>query len=266
MTGIDKKAVRQSFSHAALAYTDAAVMQHQIALRLVALTRSQVAETNRITRILDLGCGSQIFAQHIINNQIRHIIGIDLAEPMLLKATNNHKHNQSIDFVCGDCEALPFADNRFDLIYSSSALHWCDNIQKALHECRRILRNAGLLLIAVYGPDTLHELRNSWSEIDTASHTLDFPNLETWENSLRKAGFSIQISHCQMEVTLYDSVRQLTAHLKHIGVKNLRQDRPHGLITPRQLQTMQTRYYERYNINGKIPASYEVLFLAAKAK
>ena len=24
---------------------------------------------------------------------------------------------------------------------------------------------------------------------------------------------------------------------------------------------MQTRYYERYNINGKIPASYEVLFL-----
>ena len=38
MTGIDKKAVRQSFSHAALAYTDAAVMQHQIALRLVALT------------------------------------------------------------------------------------------------------------------------------------------------------------------------------------------------------------------------------------
>ena len=37
-------------------------------------------------------------------------------------------------------------------------------------------------------------------------------------------------------------------------------------FTPRQLQTMQTRYYERYNINGKIPASYEVLFLAAKAK
>ena len=36
-------------------------------------------------------------------------------------------------YVCGDIEGLGFAPNTFDLIWSSSALQWCNDLPNNFH-------------------------------------------------------------------------------------------------------------------------------------
>jgi malonyl-CoA O-methyltransferase len=51
----------------------------------------------------------------------------------------------------------------------------------------------------------------------------------------------------------------LAADLKAIGARNATAGRPKGLTTPRRFGAMQTAY-ERYRTDGRLPATYEVVF------
>ena len=65
--------------------------------------------------------------------------------------------------VAADEALLPFADASFDLAVSLLSLHWVNDLPGALAQLRRALKPDGLLLAAMFGGDTLHELRASWA-------------------------------------------------------------------------------------------------------
>lgn len=58
-----------------------------------------------------------------------------------------------------DGAALPFADASFDLVFSSMALHWVNDMPRLLTEIRRVLKPDGAFLAAFLGGDTLDELK-----------------------------------------------------------------------------------------------------------
>ncbi len=70
--------------------------------------------------------------------------------------------------VAAEAEALPFAEASFDLVVSPLALHWTNDLPGALLQLRRALRPDGLLLLAVLGGETLHELRRAFFEAELA--------------------------------------------------------------------------------------------------
>ncbi len=59
----------------------------------------------------------------------------------------------------GTDKALPYPDNTFDVVLSSLALHWVNDLPQCMAEVLRVLKPNGVFLGAMFGGDTLHELR-----------------------------------------------------------------------------------------------------------
>lgn len=69
------------------------------------------------------------------------------------------------EFVHGDAEKMPFADNTFDVVYSNGVIHHTPNTQTVIGEIRRVLKPGGLAIIMVYAENSLHYWRNLVKEI-----------------------------------------------------------------------------------------------------
>lgn len=61
--------------------------------------------------------------------------------------------------IVGDMEHLPFAENSFDGVVSSLALHWVNDLPGTLIQVQRSLKPDGVFLGAMFGGETLYELR-----------------------------------------------------------------------------------------------------------
>ncbi len=82
---------------------------------------------------LDLGCGDNKTVRELTINGSK--IGLDMAIP-----------NDITDFCCGDAEALPFANETFDLIGCRFVLEHLPHPDSVFREVQRVLRPGGLLL------------------------------------------------------------------------------------------------------------------------
>ena len=258
MNLIDKSAVRRSFNLASSHYDANAHLQYAIANRLIAYAKHS---PSRAIQILDAGAGSgistEILSRAFPNN---HIVGLDFAQEMLKIA---HQKLQQLDFICGDIEILPFATSTFDLVYSSSTLQWSGDLKTALNEFGRVMKKGSELLISTYTDGTLHELQDSWSRVDNEQHTLEFSTSRELCSLLKSAGMVIKSCQTQAEVVLYSNVNALLNHLKHTGVRNLRQDRCANLTPPSKLENMKKQYKTHHTVLGQISASYMVTFIQA---
>lgn len=97
--------------------------------------------------VLDAGCGPGFFS--IILSRVGHrVVGLDGAEGMLRHAAGiAREYGVSPLFVQGDCHALPFADESFDLVISRNVTHALRDHKKVYAEWHRVLRPGGRLLI-----------------------------------------------------------------------------------------------------------------------
>lgn len=99
--------------------------------------------------VVSIGCGSGVDTRWLANNGARSVVGIDISEGLLDIA---RKNNPDIEFRHMDMERLDFADDSFDLAYSSLAIHYIDDWTKALQEARRVLRPGGLYIFSAGHP------------------------------------------------------------------------------------------------------------------
>ncbi len=60
-----------------------------------------------------------------------------------------------------DEEALPFEPESFDLVMSSLSLHWVNQLPSTFFQIMRSLRKDGVFIGALFGGETLYELRGS---------------------------------------------------------------------------------------------------------
>lgn len=110
----------------------------------------QVCKSNPKT-VLDIATGTGDLAiQFAKKLPASKITGLDLSEGMLKVArkkvagTNLEKN---LEFVKGDSEELPFADNSFDAITVSFGIRNFENLEKGLSEIKRILSPGGIFVI-----------------------------------------------------------------------------------------------------------------------
>lgn len=99
--------------------------------------------------ILDVGAGGGLFTNYMADRRPDvTIIGIDLADPQLRRATKRMKsYGDRVSFRKGDATAIAFADNTFDGVISYGAIkHWTSQ-EKGMAECVRVLRPGGPLLV-----------------------------------------------------------------------------------------------------------------------
>lgn len=98
-------------------------------------------------RVLDVGCGSGLFAQ-LIASRGCEVIGLDASEPLLAIA---RRRTRDATFHQGDLEALPFPDESFDIVSGMNSFQYATDPRHALREARRVTARGGQVIVATWG-------------------------------------------------------------------------------------------------------------------
>lgn len=257
---LDKRRIRESFGHAADTYDAVAVLQREIADRLLA--RLEVVRLEP-KRILDIGCGTGYDVRELARRYPRAcVLGLDIVEIMARRARRKsglwRRLTGRCAFACGDAERLPFAPASVDMIVSNLALQWCDP-RTVFAEARRVLRPGGLLMFTTFGPDTLRELRDAWRAADDAPHVHDFIDMHDLGDMLVYAGFADPVMDMEPFTLTYDSVRDVMRDIKQLGAHNVARNRARGLTGKTRFARVRAAY-EALARDGKIPATYEAVY------
>jgi malonyl-CoA O-methyltransferase len=254
---LDKQQARRAFEKAADSYDEAAVLQQEIGRRLI--ERLDVIRCDP-GRILDLGAGTGACTRPLMQRYpSADIIALDVAHAMLRKTQARTGDTRQLTCVCADGERLPFADDSFDFIFSNLMLQWCTELEPVFTELQRVLMPGGLLLFTSFGPDTLMELRASWSDVDGYTHVNSFIDMHNVGDALVTTRWAEPVIDAERITVTYREVGTLMQDLKHIGAHNVTRHRPRGL-TGRQRMNKMIKSYERFREDGVLPASYEVVY------
>lgn len=252
-----QQAVRKSFGDAAKTYDEAAVLQREVATRM--LERLEYIKASP-KRILDLGCATGEYSARLAKQyKSAQVFSLDIAMPMLKEVKRRSTWRRPLRTICGDIQALPIADNSIDLIFSSLALQWVGSLDDAFSEFRRVLRPGGFVLFSSFGPDTLKELRASWAEVDNEKHVHDFIDMHDIGDAMLRAGLSQPVMDVETITLTYNDAYALMRELKEIGAHNIAQTRSRHLTSKSRLQAV-VKAYEQFRVDGVLPASYEVVY------
>jgi malonyl-CoA O-methyltransferase len=253
---LNKLQVRQAFNRAAKTYDQYAVLQYDIAERV--LERLDVIQT-RINTVLDVGCGTGYCTRALAKRYSRaKIIGVDLAPAMLEAAEAQESWRRRARYLAGDAEALPVASHSVDLVFSNLAIQWCDP-DRVFAEFARVLRPGGVLMFTTFGPDTLRELRDAWQQVNDAPHVHEFIDMHDLGDALMRAGLAEPVVDMEKLVVHYPDVAGVMRDLKGIGAYNMDPDRARGLTGKQAFKSFRSAY-EALAVEGKIPATYEAVF------
>jgi malonyl-CoA O-methyltransferase len=161
--------------------------------------------------------------------------------------------------VCADIEALPVAANSVGLVWSNLTVQWCNDLPATFVELHRVLKTEGLLMFSTFGPDTLKELRQAFSGVDGHNHLNRFADMHDIGDMLVQAGFADPVMDMEMLTLTYDDVRAVLQDLKTIGAHNATAGRAQGLMGKNAWARL-IENYERLRSNGKLPATFEVVY------
>ena len=114
-------------------------------------------------RILELGCGpGDLWQQNRSHLRLDgHVCLSDLSPGMVQAARRRLGHHMPpFSFAVLDVTALPFAENRFDVVLAFGLLDHLADTQQALTEVQRVLRPNGLFYTSAGGSSHLHQLES----------------------------------------------------------------------------------------------------------
>ncbi|MEX0899326.1 MAG: malonyl-ACP O-methyltransferase BioC [Gammaproteobacteria bacterium] len=250
-------AVRRSFARAAETYDAAAVLQREVLDNLIERLDT-VAIEPRV--VLDAGSGTGRGASSLSDRyRHAHVIALDIAEPMAARSRRHRRWFRAFDAVCADAARLPLRSASVDLVFSNLMLQWLGPPDAVFREFVRVLKPGGRLLFTTFGPDTLRELREAWAAVDDRVHVNRFVDMHDVGDALLRAGFRNPVMDAERMAVTYPDTMALMRDLKAIGAHNVNAGRPLGLTSPRRLSAMETAY-ERRRIDGKLPATWEVVY------
>ena len=169
---MDIKQIARHFSSHAHDYDKLAIMQKDIADRLLKLIPDKAYMT-----ILDIGCGTGYMCRQLKKRfPAAQITGVDIASEMLQRAM---AEDPGGNYICEDFTKIDLSGKRYDLIVSASALHWIDDINQILEKYHSL---CGIMAYAVFTAPSLKSLRQAFlrayklAGLPYREHILSFPD------------------------------------------------------------------------------------------
>jgi trans-aconitate 2-methyltransferase len=118
-------------------------------------------------RVLDIGCGdgkiTAVIAAQVPNGSV---VGIDSSAEMIGFSKNNFPtaSHPNLSFELMDASALTF-DGEFDLVFSSSVLHWVADHRPVLSGIKRGLKPGGRVILQMGGRGNAAEMFTSFESL-----------------------------------------------------------------------------------------------------
>jgi SAM-dependent methyltransferase len=219
-------------------------------------------------RAADLGARDGAFARALAASPAAQKIDLlvqgDLSPAMARRAGGAR--------IVADEERLPFAPESLNLIVSSLALHWVNDLVGALVQIRLALAPDGLFMGALLGGSTLTELRGcllaAELEIDGGAGPRVSPFADAPDGAalLQRAGFALPVIDTDIVTVRYDHPLRLLVDLRAMGETNALVDRPRKPLSRQALARTCELYQQRHGgPDGKVSATFEIITLTGWA-
>ncbi len=208
---------------------------------------------------LDLGCHQGALAlADLPPGKIGEIVATDLSPAMVARAPGHR--------VVADEERLPFRERSFNLVTSALSLHWVNDLPGTLIQIRRALMPDGLFMAALFGGDTLTELRQALQEAEVecegglSPRVSPFVDLRDMGSLLQRAGFALPVADTDRVTVRYENMWRLLAELRGMGETNALIERRRTPLRRETLMRAAAIYQEKFGLpDGRIPATFEIV-------
>ncbi|RVT40167.1 class I SAM-dependent methyltransferase [Sphingobium algorifonticola] len=167
--------------------------------------------------------------------------------------------------VQADEDALPFAEDSFDLILACGTLDSVNDLPGALVLMRRILRPDGLLLAAFLGAGSLPVLRGVLLAAEgdrPGQHIHPQVDVRAAGDLLRRAGFAMPVADGDTLSVRYGSLFGLLADLRGMGASNVLRSRP-PMLTRAVLARAADLFAQAADPDGKTAERFAIASLTA---
>jgi len=261
---VDRLQVGRRFSRAAANYDQADFFVREVDRRM----QERLDYVNiQPARIVDLGCsrGGSVAGLAARYPQA-HLVGLDISPAMLqtglVPRTGWQRwlgrgRQNALQRLAADAVNLPLKSQSTAIVWSNLLLHWLDDPLPALAEAHRVLEAGGLIMFSTLGPDSLKELRSAFA--DGYAHTQRFIDMHDFGDMLVGCGFADPVMDMEVLTLTYDRFDDMLGDLRAAGSGCAMKARRHGL-TGRQSWARARAAYERLRRDGKLPATFEVVY------
>lgn len=190
-------------------------------------------------------------------------------DPLIIKQDLAHAMVKTSPFLAlqGDEEYLPFRNKSVDLVLSSLNLHWVNDLPGALIQILHSLKPDGLFLSALFGGETLYELRQSMLKADmdvlggSIPHISPTMDIKDAGGLMQRAGFALPVVSTERITVTYRDPFALMKELKGMGENNVLSKGYKGLSSKKSMMKMAEFYHADFaNSVGRIPATFDILY------
>ncbi|KAL1993555.1 hypothetical protein VTN49DRAFT_2224 [Thermomyces lanuginosus] len=238
--------------------------------------------------VLDLGANSCQIARALtapnpdpavetsppLSTRIEKITCVDTSHALLYR-DEDLPFNKEISIqrdVIPDLESLPYDANTFDAVFSSLSLHWINDLPSVLAQVNNILKPDCPFIAAMFGGDTLFELRSSLQLADierrggVSPHISPLADVRDVGGLLNRAGFKMLTVDVEDIVVEYPHTFALMQDLQAMGEGNAILQR--GSLSRDVLLANEAIYRELHKEEGalipdggSIPATFRIIFM-----
>jgi NADH dehydrogenase [ubiquinone] 1 alpha subcomplex assembly factor 5 len=206
-----------------------------------------------------------------LSERIKHLICADTSLSMLHRDDDLPQPTVPIEqTVLPTLEHLPYESNSFDAVISSLSMHWINDLPSTLASINNILKPDSPFIAAMFGGDTLYELRSSLQLADlerrggVSPHISPLADVRDIGGLLGKAGFKLLTVDVDDIVVEYPDTFALMADVQAMGEGNAILKSLGGPISRDVLLANEAIYRELHCAEGekeRIPATFRVIYM-----
>lgn len=165
-------------------------------------------------------------------------------------------------------EILDMPQQSFDLAVSVLALHAVNDLPGVLIQIRRALKPDGLFVAALFGGDTLKELREAFAsgeeEISSGAspRVAPFADVRDLGGLLQRAGFNLPVADVEHTVVRYRAFETLIADLREAGETNILANRARTPMR-RSVLAASLAHYKAHHAeeDGRLRTTFDIAYL-----
>lgn len=165
-------------------------------------------------------------------------------------------------------EILPITPYSYDLVTSNLDLHSVNDLPSLLFQIRHALRPDGMFIAAMFGGETLHELRASLMQAEisvcggASPRVMPFADKPQMGELLQRAEFALPVVDSEIVRVSYPDITALMRDIRGMGESNIIRDRRKSFMRRDMLAEAQRYYAAHYaDADGRLEASFEIVFL-----
>lgn len=174
--------------------------------------------------------------------------------------------------IVADTEVLDLEPKAHDLVIHVMSLHWANDPVGQLIQCRRALKNDGLLLVITLGGQTLHELRSALAEAETyvsgglSPRVVPMGEIRDLGALLQRAGVALPVADLVPLNVQYRDLTHLMHDLRAMGETAALTNRLRKPTSRKLFELAQHIYAQNFATpEGKLNATFELVCLTGWA-